>query len=69
MKKQSTLEDGGTGGAGDTSGESAERDEVPPSSTTPKTTTADGESGSGTTSTTTATATATTTIASESKEG
>lgn len=67
MKKQSTLEDGGTGGAGDTSGESAERDEVPPSSTTPKTTTADGESGSGTTSTTTATAT--TTIASESKEG
>ncbi|XP_039447871.1 eukaryotic translation initiation factor 4E-binding protein Mextli isoform X3 [Culex pipiens pallens] len=67
MKKQSTLEDGGTGGAGDTSGESAERDEVPPSSTTPKTTTADGESGSGTASTTTATAT--TTIASESKEG
>ncbi|XP_038106660.1 eukaryotic translation initiation factor 4E-binding protein Mextli isoform X3 [Culex quinquefasciatus] len=67
MKKQSTLEDGGTGGAGDTSGESAERDEVPSSSTTPKTTTADGESGSGTTSTTTATAT--TTIASESKEG
>lgn len=67
MKKQSTLEDGATGGAGDTSGESVERDEVPPSSTTPKTTTADGESGSGTTSTTTATAT--TTIASESKEG
>lgn len=68
MKKQSTLEDGGTGGAGDTSGESAERDEVPPSlATTPKTTTADGESGSGTASTTTVTAT--TTIASESKEG
>uniref|UniRef100_A0A1Q3FEQ3 Putative eukaryotic translation initiation factor 4e-binding protein mextli n=1 Tax=Culex tarsalis TaxID=7177 RepID=A0A1Q3FEQ3_CULTA len=69
MKKQSTLEDGGTGG-GDTSGESAERDEVPPSATTAT----DGESGSGTTAMTTAMTTATstataTTIASESKEG
>lgn len=67
MKKQSTLEDGGTAAAmasgGDTSGESAERDEVPPAATT---TTTDGESGSGTTSTTTTT---TPTIASESKEG